>query len=388
MNKIYDLLSANKVSKGRNRSASLPGLQSAPGESVLRTLPPKPSLHLEEPKDTIGYFERQDLSRSQFSYDTLVDILWWPDLILTFLKINRLAYIEFIHSYTSQDEIFDKPLREAVYYMIHRNYCEIPEISAFIKLDDSGIPDHYLNRVVNEDNCYMHEIEERHRSPNEKKHYLLIKALMKLMSLAPIGDESSNLDKESEKQVRIFLLIYKIKNQYAVVDNALRKILSSALEKFTSGLMLPCFLRDLIGELDDFVETIFKSFHDDNLYTKIYTFRDLLIYACQQTSDFERIFSGVKHKSFSQEDLQRADSIYQYYHKLLSDRQAKSVIIEQNKDFEVIRSKLEGAKNKHIETPKYTNRYDHNGRLSPVLLHDEVKSLKRSSSSIELVRKE
>lgn len=369
MNKIYDLLSANVISRGRNRSSSLPV---------------KPSFHLEETKDTIGYFERQDLSRSQFSYETLCDVLWWPDLILIFLKINRLAYIEFIHSYTSTAETFDEPLRKVVYYMAHRNYCQIPEISTFIKLDNSIIPDHYLNKVVNEDNCYMHEIEERHRSPNENKHYLLIKALTKLMTLAPIGDESTTLDKESEKQVRIFLLIYKIKNQYAVVDDTLRKILKAALEGFKLRMMLPRYFREMITELDEAVEILLKSFRDDNLYTKIYTFRDLLIYAYQQTSEFERVFLGVKRESFTEEDLRRADCIYGYYHKLLSDRQTKSSIIQEHRDFEVIRSKLE---EKVIETPKYTSRYDHNGRLSPVLLDSKMNSLKRSSSSKELVRK-
>lgn len=369
MNKLYDLLNVNVISRGRNRSSSVPV---------------KPSFHVEEAKDTISYFEKQDLSRSRFDYDTLVDVLWWPDLILTFLKINRLAYIEFIHSYTSRSQIFDKPLREAVYYMQHRKYCKLPEISAYIKLDDMNIPDHYLIKVVNEDNCYMHELEERHRSPNENKHYLLIKGLMKLITLGPIGDESSLLDKESEKLVRIFLLVYKIKNQYAVVDDTLRKILKSALQGFKLMMMLPKYFREMITELDETVKSVLRSFRDDRLYTKIYIFRDLLIYAYQQTSEFERVFTGTKNESFSPEDIRRAECIYQYYHKLLTDRQTKSTIIQQNRDFEVIRSKLGGTKSK---SPKYTSRYDHNGRLSPMLLDGKTRSLKRSSSGGELSSK-
>ena len=309
---------------------------------------------------TISKLEKKDLSRDRFKYVTLCNLHWWPDSILEFLKILRFAYVDFINSYSSTAKIFDEPLRRFI--KIFKVNSEIREVSAYLELGDTSIPDYYFNVVMNEDNCYMYELEDRKRSPNEQKHYLLTQALSKLISL-----DISIKEKEYENLVKVFLAIYKLKNAYAIVDDTLRNSIKAVLENELIAMNLPRFFHDFRNEFNESMVSLLKTVHDENLYTKICVFRDLLAYAYIETSTFERVFLGTKPELLSSIEIQQAEYVYRYYNKRVADQQTKLRIIQEIDDFEKIRNYVRESTEEHPSTPKYSRRYDYKGNVNLVL---------------------
>jgi hypothetical protein len=290
---------------------------------------------------SIEYFKRQNLHRGNFSYDILTDIGWWPDEILTFLEILRLSYTDFINTYISSANEFDVPIRNAIYFMHQKQYNKIPDIEKFTKYGNFEIPDNYLNLVISEDNCYMHEIEERSRSINEKKHFLLSKALDRLLTIEGISSGDLILQKEHENKIRIYLSIYNLRNAYSVIDDALRNIISASLNKHKMHISIFSFIQDMINDIDDKVISHFRKINDHKLFNKVYLFKDLLYYILYNSIQFNYTFTFHRDitgdldnidkvspfsndKVFTDELISRIQYVYKYHLLMLVERYQKN----------------------------------------------------------------
>ena len=317
---------------------------------------------------SIEYFRQCDLSRGRFSYALLGEINWWPDEMLTLLEILRLGYSDFINSYVSTAGIFDQAIRNVIYFMNQKKYSQYRAISEFINHGDFKIPDNYLNAVINEDNCYMREIDDRKRSSNERKHYLLARAIEQILLLTPIADEELIFKREYEQLIRLYITIYNLKNMYAIVDDTLRNILSAAINGDRLGISLANFLEQMLEELDLRVVSQIRKHHDDQLFTKIHTFRDLMLYAHHSTRQFDYVFNFRRIEQPSPEQMvpkplldpdsvKRIEYLYKFYLNVITTRQLKVEIISNSGNFEELISKTKDS-GQQLITPRYIRRHD------------------------------
>jgi len=363
---------------GRKRSRSDVGAGSSPGNFK------SDKSESSEDIKSIDHFKRQNLDRDQFGYSVLSDISWWPDEILLFLEVLRISYQDFINPYMSTANTFDTSIRNAIYFMNQKKYNKIPDIEKFVKCGNFEIPDNYLNLVISEDNCYMHELEERKRSVNETKHYLLSRALDKLISLGGIYDGDLVFKKEHESAVRMYLIIYNIRNAYAVVDDTLRLLLRAALDKNKMDIQIYNFVYDLINDLDERVIThLYSGLSWSNpdldggpelnnkLFGKIYIFRDLLLYTLHNSLNFNHTFTfkrditrnldGIEalsplrnnkyNKFFNDEVVNRIEYVYKYYLGILAEKFRKNEKLLNGTDFDSLRNESDKS---NILTPRYT----------------------------------
>lgn len=309
------------------------------------------------------YFRSQDLSRDNFSYSTLASICWWPDEILLFVEILSLAYNEFINIYRSNSSSFDEAIRTAIYFMNQKPYSNEPRISRFIHHGDFKIVDNYLSTVIAEDNCYMREIEDRKRSSNEHKHYLLAKALETLLTLAPIRDGDNMFKKEHEELVRMYVTIYNLKNMYAMLDDTLRTGLSMCLEDMDTGINLSVTFDELLEEFDARILVNIREHYDEQLFTRALIFRDLLLYGYHSTSQFNHIFDQRSLKKdnrtlfyqplITDKATKRIEYVYKYYLSQIRAREKKTAIVSTTDKFEEMVSKINDDNIMSIVSPRY-----------------------------------
>ena len=131
----------------------------------------KIAIDTEEP-DSWSYesLATQDLTRSNFKYEKLVELGWWPDKLLKFIQVNRLAYLDVMHLYDKYTSLFDRPLRIFIAWVKANNKLP-PDLAASRKtlmtIKGNIIPDRYWNHVLHEDNCYMYQFEEHERHEDE-----------------------------------------------------------------------------------------------------------------------------------------------------------------------------------------------------------------------------
>lgn len=331
------------------------------------------------PKDdkTIEHFKLQNLSREKFSYEILSEICWWPDEILIMLEILRISYTDFINSYTSNSSIFDVPIRKAVFFMHQSKYNNVAEISKYLKNGNYEIQDNYFNRVICEDNCRMYELEDHKRSANEQKHYYLARALAKLLTFSPLSEGDMVLAKEYEDLVRNYVCLYTIKNLYAVIDDTLRNVLKSAIDNVKLGISLDKFFHDIILDLDKQVCKELKHLNDDQLFTRTFMLKDLLLFAQYSTAQFNFVYNFKRDmskdseihtisqltpmESYSPETNERIQYVYKYYLSILRDQYNKESIILENPDadYETIVEKTNQIINRpRVTTPRYLKRID------------------------------
>lgn len=307
------------------------------------------------------YLKKFSIPRSNFSYEVLSDVSWWPDEIVTFLEVLRLAYCDFINLHITKAALFDSPIRNAIYFMNQKPYSNDEEIKRFLIGANFEICDNYLNRMISEDNCYMYELEDRNRSPNEKKHYYLSRALKKLMSFCPIVADDLMLKKEYEELVRVYTIIYDVRTMYAVIDDMLRNVVRGAIKGNILGINLNNSFRELIAEIDESLVPQLGKHHDDNLFNNVHLFRDLLLVASYRTSQFNHIFnhkpdigkeSSKKQISylintelsfFDNETIKRIEYVYNYYLNSLINRSLKNDVIKGAIDFNSMLLELKGT---------------------------------------------
>lgn len=315
------------------------------------------------------FFRTQDLSRHKFSITILSEMNWWPDEMILMVEILFLSYNEFINTYRSNSAMFDLAIRNAIYFMNQKKYSSASEINRFVVTGDYNIPDNYLSAVIAEDNCYMREIEDRKRSIHENKHYLLMKALEILLTLAPIEDGGLTLKKEYEDLIRMYVTIYNLKNMYAIVDDTLRCVISSALQNTHIGINLYTYFKDLLEDCDNRILIHLRKYYDEQLFTKVNIFRDLLLYAYHSTKQFNYVFNFARnaqhpeklcpHPIIDNDTLKRIEYVYKFYLASVASRENKARIIRNSGNFEEMVSQInstDGAT--QLITPRYTRSYD------------------------------
>jgi len=342
-----------------------------------------------------NFFNKQNFDRNKFSYNTLLNITWWPDEILIFIEVLNISYNQFISYYITNSDIFDDAIRNVIYFMNQKKYKNITEISAFVNNSDFKINDNYINSVIKEDNCYMRESEKRPRSPNEQKHYLLFKALEKMVSISNIEDITDNelvLKKEYLKLIRIYVIVYNLKNMYCIIDDTLRNVLSSTLKNLNLNINLHDFFGDLLLDLNNkilihlqfiyFIPTDnckYTDIHDNLLFNKVNLLKDLMLYAYYNCKQFNHLFnvkSSLQNIPFSwitaihsniegviyptkialadEKSLKRIEYIYKFYLNLISTKNLKDNILNSgNKNnFEELLSKMNNS-NFGYASPRY-----------------------------------
>jgi hypothetical protein len=309
------------------------------------------------------YFRTQDLSRNNFTYAILSSICWWPDEILLFVEILSLAYNEFINIYRSDSTSFDEAIRTAIYFMNQKPYSNEPQISRFIHHGDFKIVDNYLSTVIAEDNCYMRELEDRKRSSNEHKHYLLARALETLLTLTPIKDGDNVFKNNHEESVRMYATIYNLKNMYAMLDDTLRAVLSASLGNVNTGINLSTTFGDLLEEFDSKILANIHEHYEGQLFTKALTFRDLLLYGYHSTCQFSHVF-GSQHStkdnktlfyqpSIDAKTVERIQYVYKYYLSQIRVRETKTAIVSATDKFEDMVSKIYDTHIMFFVSPRY-----------------------------------
>lgn len=323
----------------------------------------------------------QNYDRSNFNYETLSKIGWWPDEILKFVEINRLSYIEFIQIFNNKCSMFDIPIRNAIYFMNQIPYCNDDQIRKFIKHRTTDISDNYWNKVVDEDNCYMEGLESRNRSNNENQHYYLLCALIKLISYKNISIDNLILKPEYIKKIKIFIAIYHLKNAHSMIDDILRTILQSCINKETNlDIYLPKIFYDMNSDIDKKILLYARSTSDNDLMNRSYLFRDIILYAVYKTTQFSFVynyyndfinnnilsdfkdnyitpFNHSKYLSlFTLNDIKRIEYVYLNLNDKIINKQQKTKLILENIDFTKLIEKNESltSNRPRILTPKYS----------------------------------
>lgn len=335
----------------------------------------------EEDKYKISYIEKQDLSRSNFSIRVISEIGWWPDEMLVYIEINRLIYINFMQPYLNNPSIFDNSLRNIMYFMNQKPYSKDDYINKFIKSGQTNIPDNYWLNIVNEDNCYMGEYEDRARSKNtEAKHFNLLKAVMKILEYKKIEYDGLTLKDEYITKLYIYVSIYLMKNMMAMIDEILRKLIISALENKLIEFHLPDIFISLVNdEIKNKILNYAKKSKDKDLLNSVYLLKDILLYASYSTIQFDHIFNGKKIfkngyinknsnlspfstdtnkkyiKYFKDNNIKRINCVYQIYVEKLAQKKNKDQLVLKSSDNFEILLKESSEVQRHISSPRYTN---------------------------------
>lgn len=330
-----------------------------------------------------NYFRTQNLARSRFSHTTVAKIGWWPDEMLLMIEILLLAYNEFIDIYRSSSLSFDVAIRTAAFFMTQKKYSNIPEIAKFLVHGDYRIPDNYLSIVIAEDNCYVREVEEHARSPNEHKHYLFVTALVALLRESPIVEGELILKKEHEEQLAHYVMIYKLKNMYAITDDILRTALSACLQRPVArntnidaigdsvdiGISLYTTFTDLLVDLDENILIHLRNHHDDQLFTKIHIFRDLLLHTHHATKLFNHVFNFrrlddnhgeflLPSGSLDADTTKRLEHLYKFYLHQVKVRDIKMNIVSGKGNFETMSTEINNTTTIKLITPRYVRDQD------------------------------
>ena len=258
---------------------------------------------------SIEYFKQMNLSRDRFSYDILLDIGLWPDDILLFLEVIRIAYSDFISTYSLQANIFDEAIRNITWFMNQRNYNKLPWVATYLRRGQYEIPDGYLNYMIAEDNCYMREIEDRKRSENETKHYYLFKAIQDVLEDKDSHSISSQrgcnaegdiavgdikLSKEYEDKLRLYVCVYSLKITYCITDDMCRNMLSTSITCEKKNINMTDFVGDMCIDMDERILPHLKIINDRKMYNKFYIFRDILTYIHHVSLNFNHVFKYKK----------------------------------------------------------------------------------------------
>ena len=322
-----------------------------------------------------------DYDRSKFNYTFLSNIGWWPDEILKYAEINRLSYVEFRQVFDNKSDMFDRSIRNAIYFMNQDPYCEDKIIKEFISGRTTDISDNYWNRVVEEDNCFMDGLEDRNRSKDENQHHKLLQSLIKLLTYKTIEADGLLLKSEYIDKIKIFIAIYNLKYQYNMIDDALRNILYASIIKEEIVLYLPLIFYMSYIELKDTILIYANSTHDQDLMNRAYLYKDLLSYALYKTTQFGYVYNKYDdfvtfnnlpdfHENyitpfghskfinmFTNDDIKRIEYVYLNYHNKLMNKQQKDKLIIQNIDFTKLLEKNEDiASRPRILTPKYSTK--------------------------------
>ena len=344
------------------------------------------------------YFHSQDLSRGRFAYAPLVEGGAWPDEMLLTVDILAIAYNEFINTYRSTASVFDTPIRNAIYFMNQKTYASDTAISRFLVNGDYRIPDNYLSMVIAEDNCYMREIEDRRRSPNEHKHYLLVRALEELLKNLPISDGSNVMKSDHEHAIRSYIIVYNLKNMYAIIDDTLRTILSATISGVAIGISLHDFLRDLLVDCDTQILVHLHAYHDDRLFTAVHTFRDLMLYTFERTREFRHVFVGAASgnrtpiglltRTLDISSQQRIEYVHRFYSHLVHCREIKTTIvvseINTHHNFETMLAKLDVLNIERLVTPRYVRNDSGDPTVPIASLTLDVDVTNKSSPKVEV----
>nr|QBK90004.1 MAG: hypothetical protein LCPAC101_02890 [Pithovirus LCPAC101] len=338
---------------------------------------------LDDPKGEIGKdletLRLQNYDRRNFNYDKLSMAGWWPDEILKFTEINRMSYIDFMQIFNNKSNMFDTPIRNAIYFMVQVPYCDDDDIKKFISHRTTDISDNYWNKVVDEDNCYMDGLESRLRSKNEYQHYYLLHALTKLLSYDNIRVDDLVLKEEYIKKIKIFIAIYNLKNIYSMLDDILRNILKGCIQEESIDLYLPLILYDTYFDLDRSVLTHARDTKDNDLLNRSYLYRDFILYGIYKTVQFSFVYSHhndfvinnklsqlkdnhmnpfqyEKYKLiFKEEDIERIEYIYLSLNNKIIGKQKKDRLIMENVDFAELLEQNENHMTKsRAMTPKYS----------------------------------
>ncbi len=335
-----------------------------------------------------NYFKTQNLSRQQFTYDKLVDIGLWPDEILVYLQILRHAYIDFmsVYSFSSNYAVFDEPIREAIEIMKTDLYRNLPRIKYYLTSPNSKpvIPNNYWIVVIDEDNCYMSELEDRIRTTNDAKHYNLYKALEELVDHTPPENDTRFIasgDKPTfgslcepsdsipgETLIRTYLSIYSMKLTYAMVDDTFRNIIISCLEDVPFHANVEQFIHDIIAETDEKVLPHLRIINDRTLYNKYFTLRDLLSYMRWSSACFNTILTRTTNlgkidadantntntiiplSTVNPIDLKRVEIVYKYFLGLLIEQHEKAEEIRKGVPIEMMSPRVASS----ISVPVYS----------------------------------
>ncbi len=272
---------------------------------------------------SLSYLKYKNYDRKLFTYDQLLDTSWWPDQILKFIEVCKITYIEFIQYFQNKASMFDTPLRNAIFFMSQKKYHkDHKEISDFIKHHMMTINDNYLISIIQEDNCFMDEYEDHLRSKNEAKHYSLLNAVIKLLTIYPIEYGGKQFKEKHKIILHIYVVIYKLKNMYAMMDDMLRQILRSFLIKESIHLHLPTIFEtyimhdietQIMNHLKecDFQDKKYDQIEEEykQLFRHVHKFKDLLLYALYQTLEFSSVFNP-KDKGLSTLDDEKYKKLY------------------------------------------------------------------------------
>lgn len=339
METLYNLI-------GKRRSGSVKDAIYSPRVSVSG----KPDTR------SIEYFKTKDLSRSAVKPNILNSILWWPDEILTFLEVLRVAYLDLDGTYVSTADIFDTPIRTAIFFMNQKKYNQLPAIKKYLSSPYyGGIPDNYLMYMIRESNCYMGSVDDRTRAAGDEKYHLLAGALNTLLTKSPISDGDAVLKPEYETLLRTYSVFYSLKNMYAMTDDMLRSLLNEYVNGEAIALSLPDYFNDTLGDITVRLFVHLDRIKDDKIFNKVYTFRDLISYALYSTKMFQYTYTGTSRtnkdmtpfpndKTFSRAVLDRLRYVYKYFLDVVDEHNIKAQIIADKADFEGAMRELDKRK--------------------------------------------
>lgn len=339
------------------------------------------TLALPEDKDPWSYenLSKMDYSRDKFSYQHLINIGMWPDRILQFIQINRLAYIDVMHLHHKYSKMFDKPLRDFVKWLRATKSSHSTKFTelknSFLNYEDTKISNAYWDQVLREDNCYMYQLEEESakRSSNEDKHYKLFK-LVKLALTEDLYDDN---------RLKVYVALYDLRGGHARVDDYYRKSLYNFMtdKDFSTDIEIIPF--ELPEELEVYIGLCSQA-KDEDILTKLAMFRNILRYFGYQILSFKQVFLNKEIDVFEdlldvkREEIKESSYTYKYFWEKIENKDVQDKLIIIGSSVETILNIQQVQKRKRLQTPSYT--VYTNGKHSGIRLTPEVEQETRKRS--------
>jgi len=313
-------------------------------------------LALPEDKDPWCYesLARRNLDRSQFSYERLTKLCCWPDQLLQFIQINRLAYIDIMHLHNKYATLFDEPLRSFITWLrvgkINNEKLKALK-EDFFKNEDTSIPDRYWVSVLHEDNCYMYQLEEASatRSPNEDKHYKLFK-LAKLASVERLYEDPN---------ISVYVALYDLRGGHARVDDYFRRCLHYFLDNSEFMPDIETIPFELPKELDEYIELCSET-DDHDIINRLAFFRNILRYLSYQILSFKQVFVNRNvdvYEDFlaiNMNQIKEATYTYKYFWERIENKDVQDELLLISSTVDTIINIKRIQQRKRLQTPSYT----------------------------------
>lgn len=295
----------------------------------------------------IERLKKYNLTKPNFSVVRVRELKLWPDDLLKFIQVNRLAYLDLMQTYSDYSNKFDESILNIVSYF--KTQKNIKEVNEFLKIQRRKIPNNYWTALTDESNCYMYQIEgeDRERSSEENKHYRLLRAIRKCIS-----------NGYDDPLLKGLLILFDLRQAHSQVDEFVRKLLFEFIENHDVVFDIYFILSEMKDEMNEQLLN-YSDCNDEELITKLKYFIDILGYICYKMLIFEETFQD-NPKNFDEVLLEYTPTklksigyVYTYFWERVESKDKQTILFKSGSGFNTIYNVTKIATRSITKTPKY-----------------------------------